>query len=200
MRPEAELVTAAQGGDEAAFEALLHQYENQVFTLARRICGNPDDAAEAAQEAFLSAWQGLRFFRQEANFSTWLYRLTSNACIDLLRREKRQRVSFSFDEEGCTLEVTDSAPTPEQALEQKDLRAGIEQGLDALTDEHRQVLVLRELHQLSYDEIADVLDLDVGTVKSRISRGRGQLRKFLLKNGNFFSPAPSNPREVEGCK
>ena len=94
-KEERELIQAAQEGDQEAFEELVRRHEKQVYGLALRVCGNPQDAAEAAQEAFLSAWQGLRFFRQESEFSTWLYRLTSNAAIDLLRREKRHRGAAS---------------------------------------------------------------------------------------------------------
>ena len=89
-------------------------------------------------------------------------------------------------------------PSPQDEAERRELREEIERGLAALSPEHREVLVLRELHQLSYDEIAETLDLDVGTVKSRISRGRKQLRKFLLKSGNFSPPSPSKGTEKEG--
>lgn len=199
---EQQLVSAARQGDMAAFESLVHLYEKRVFALTLRMCGNREDAAEAAQEAFLAAWQGLAFFRGDSSFSTWLYRLASNACVDLLRRESRHRTAAGpyLDDEELNLEVPDAMPSPQDEAERRELREEIERGLAALSPEHREVLVLRELHQLSYDEIAETLDLDVGTVKSRISRGRKQLRKFLLKSGNFSPPSPSKGTEKEGCQ
>lgn len=202
MTQEQQWVDDARRGDESAFESLVHLYEKRVFALAVRMCGNQEDAAEAAQEAFLAAWQGLRFFRGDSSFSTWLYRLTSNACVDLLRREGRHRSAAgpSLDDEELNQDVPDTAPSPQEEAERRELRAQIEEGLRALSPEHRQVLVLREMHQLSYDEIADTLDLDVGTVKSRISRGRKQLRNFLLTKGNFLAAPPSKGTGKEGCK
>ena len=187
-------IQAARNGDQAAFGELVRQYQKRVFALAARMCPTPELAEEAAQEAFLAAWQGLPFFRGDSAFATWLYRLTSNACVDLLRKENRHQ-GPSLDDEAVGAEVPDPAPTPEKAVEQKELRGQIEAGLRSLSPEHREVLILREIQQLSYDEIADVLSLDLGTVKSRINRGRRQLREFLLKQGNFLSSAASNKTE-----
>lgn len=199
---EQKWVSAAKNGDQDAFSQLVLRYEKKVYALALRMCRNPEDAAEAAQEAFLSAWQGLPFFRGDSAFSTWLYRLTSNACVDLLRRESRHSAAAgpSLDDEELPLDLPDTAPTPEAAAEQAELRELIEDGLQSLTPEYREVLVLREIHQLAYDEIADTLSLDLGTVKSRISRGRRQLREFLQKSGNFFPSTASKRTEKEGCK
>ena len=199
---EQQLVSAARQGDMEAFEALIHRYEKRVFALTVRMCGNPEDAAEAAQEAFLAAWQGLAFFRGDSSFSTWLYRLASNACVDLLRREGRHRAAAgpSLDDEELNLDVPDGALSPQEAAERQELREEIERGLAALSPEHREVLILREIHQLRYDEIAQALDMDVGTVKSRISRARKQLRKFLLGTGNFSPPPASKGTEKEGCQ
>ena len=202
MMQEQQWIDAARQGDQDAFEALVRLYEKRVFALTMRMCKNPEDAAEAAQEAFLSAWQGLRFFRGESSFSTWLYRLASNACVDLLRREGRHRAAAgpSLNDEELNLDVPDTARSPQEEAERKELRRQIEAGLQALSPDHRQVLILREMHQLSYDEIAEALSLDVGTVKSRISRGRKQLRKFLVESGNFFAPPASKESGKEGCK
>ena len=167
---------------------------NEEREIELRMCPTPELAEEAAQEAFLAAWQGLPFFRGDSAFATWLYRLTSNACVDLLRKENRHQ-GPSLDDETVSAEVPDPTPTPEKAVEQQELRRQIEAGLQTLSPEHREVLILREIQQLSYDEIADVLSLDLGTVKSRINRGRRQLREFLLKQGNFLSSAASNKTE-----
>ena len=191
---EHNLIQAARNGDQAAFGELVQQYQKRVFALAVRMCPTPELAEEAAQEAFLAAWQGLPFFRGDSAFATWLYRLTSNACVDLLRKENRHQ-GPSLDDETVSAEVPDPTPTPEKAVEQQELRRQIEAGLQTLSPEHREVLILREIQQLSYDEIADVLSLDLGTVKSRINRGRRQLREFLLKQGNFLSSAASNKTE-----
>ena len=193
---------SARQGDQEAFERLVRAYEKRVFALTLRMCGNAEDAAEAAQEAFLAVWQGLKFFRGEASFSTWLYRLASNACVDLLRREGRHRAAAgpSLNDEELDLAAADPAPTPQEAAERAELRQQIEAGLQQLSLEYRQVLVLREMHQLSYEEIGQTLNLDPGTVKSRISRGRKRLRKILLENGNLSARPPSKGTEEEGCQ
>jgi len=195
-------IDAAREGDPLAFEQLIHLYEKRVFALTRRMCKNPSDAEEAAQETFLAAWQGLRFFRGESSFSTWLYRLASNACVDLLRREGRHQAAAgpSLNDEEAVLEIPDEAPTPHALAEQAELKEQIEAGLAALPEEYRQVLILREIHQQSYDEIAEILSLDLGTVKSRINRGRKRLRKFLLESGNFSVIDSSKEAGKEGCK
>ena len=200
MNHEELLLQRAKDGDQAAFGELVTLYEKKVYALTLRMCKHPEDAAEAAQEAFLAAWQGLKFFRGEASFSTWLYRLASNACVDLLRRESRHRTAAgpSLDDEGVYLDVADSAPSPHAIAESNELKQQIEEGLRTLSPEHREVLILREIHQLSYDEIAQALSLDSGTVKSRISRGRKQLRNFLLKSGNFSPPRTSKHTGKEG--
>lgn len=191
-------VAAAREGDQGAFEELVRLYEKRVLALTRRMCANPEDAAEAAQEAFLAAWQGLKQFRGDSSFSTWLYRLSANACVDLLRREGRRQAAASLDDEELNLDLPSPIPSPQEEAERRELEEQIEAGLQALPSSLRAVLVLREMQQLRYDEIAQALELDVGTVKSRISRGRKKLRNFLLERGNFFSPPPSKETGKEG--
>ena len=199
---EQKWIDAARKGDPEAFEQLVLLYEKKVLALTTRMCRNAADAEEAAQETFLAAWQGLKFFRGEASFSTWLYRLASNACVDLLRKEGRHQAAAgpSLNDEEVVLELPDEAPTPHALAEQAELREQIEAGLASLPEEYRTVLVLREIHQQSYDEIAEILSLDLGTVKSRINRGRKRLRKFLLESGNFSAIDSSKDTGKEGCK
>lgn len=190
-----ELVRRAAGGDEDAFARLVELHEKKVYNLTLRMCGNPEDAADAAQDAFLAAWKGLPNFRGEAGFSTWLYRLASNAAIDHLRRVRRQRGELSLDDNGLGLDAVDGAPSPQARAEGAELREAVAAGLGQLSEDHRQALVLREIQELSYEEIASALEVDLGTVKSRISRARGALRKILLKNGNLSGYLPSKPAE-----
>ncbi|MDE7245327.1 MAG: sigma-70 family RNA polymerase sigma factor [Oscillospiraceae bacterium] len=190
-----ELVRAAAAGDAGAFEQLVRLYEKKVYALALRMCGNPEDASDAAQEAFLSAWKGLPNFRGESGFSTWMYRLTTNAAIDHLRKGKRQREETSLDDSETPLHIPDQSPGPQESAEGAELREAVTAGLQALSEDHRKILILREYQELSYEEIADVLDMDLGTVKSRISRARQALRKILLKKGNLSGYLPSKYSE-----
>lgn len=191
-----ELVRAAAEGSEDAFAQLVRLHENKVYSLALRMCGRSEDAADVAQEAFLAAWRGLPAFRGEAGFSTWLYRLTTNAAIDHLRRARRERGTLSLDDGALGLDAVDGGELPQEHAERQELRSAVEQGLARLGADHRQVLVLRELRQLSYEEIARELDVDLGTVKSRISRARSALRKILLESGNLSGCLPSNHTET----
>ena len=184
----------AKSGDHEAFGCLVRAYEKRVFALTRRLCEDPSDAEEAAQDAFLAVWQGLPSFRGEARFSTWLYRLTVNACTDILRR--RQRRSGRDEPLDRAEALPDRAPSPQEAAERKELRSAIEAGLRQLPEEYRTALVLREIQQLSYEEIAQATGAKPGTIKSRISRGRGLLRKFLQEHGNLSDLPASNRIET----
>ena len=191
-----ELVRAAAKGRTDAFEELVRLHEKKVYALTLRMCGNPEDARDAAQEAFLSAWRGLPSFRGEAGFSTWLYRLASNAAIDQLRRNRRQREEASLD--AGEMDTPDQSPGPQEAAEGSELQRAVADGLASLSEDHRRILLLREYQALSYDEIAQTQDMDLGTVKSRISRARRALRKILLESGNLSGYLPSKQTEKEG--
>ena len=192
---EKELIARLQARDEAAFEELIRQYEKKVYSLCARMCGNAEDAEEAAQDAFLALWRGIDRFRQESSLSTWIYRLASNACIDLMRRKKKGAGSVSLDDEELFVDAVDPAPQPHEEAERRETQRLLQEGLLSLPAEYRSILLLREIEGLSYSEISAALDLELGTVKSRISRGRTLLRNFLSVNGNFFEIASSKVTE-----
>ena len=194
MKDQEHIIARARRGDADAFEQLVAAYRNQVFRLALRMCGNEADADEVAQEAFLSAWKGLPNFRGESRFSTWLYQLTTHAAIDLMRREKRQAAAEDID--GIT--AADDGPSPQQQVERTETQREIRSALMQLPEEYRQVLVLRFMQELSYEEIGQTLKLPAGTVKSRLNRAKAQLKDILSRSGNLFGAASVIHTEQQG--
>lgn len=190
-----ELVEKAKQGDQSAFEQLVLENQNRAYSLALRLIGDREEAADLAQEAFVRAWQGLEQFQGGSSFATWVYRLTTNVCIDYLRKKKRREavepvVSLDDPDSGWA-EPSTWERDPQRLLERSERGEALARGLEKLPDWQRQVLVLRELSGLSYQEIGQALSLDIGTVKSRIARARLNLRKILLEDGNFFGYGPS---------
>ena len=176
-------------GDTNAFEELVLEYEKKVYNVALRILGNSEDAADMTQEAFIKAYNSLPGFRGDSKFSVWLTRIVSNLCLDFLRsRSRRPTVSLSVEDDGgddVQLDVADVSQSPELLLERSLTRESVRRGLKALPEDYREILLLREIQGLSYDEIAAALNIEVGTVKSRIFRGRKKLCDYLIKDGNI---------------
>ena len=198
---EARILARIGDGETEAFEMLVKAHERKVYSLCLRMTGTPEDAEDLAQEAFVRAYQSISGFKGESGFGSWLYRLAKNICIDFLRREKRrEKSSLTYLDEGgnaVEMEVPDERFTPEGAFAQRQMAEAIGRGLDTLTPEHRDILILREIHGKSYDEIAAALAITAGTVKSRISRARMVLCKFLLEDGNFSLPNSSKQTKVQ---
>jgi len=196
---EQELVDRARAGDQSAFEQLVLEHQNKVYSLAFRMVNDREEAADLAQEAFLKAWQGLPAFQGESSFATWIYRLTTNLCIDYIRRQKRrqevQPVASLDDPDSGLGEPADWKQDPQHHVERQELHRALARALQQLPDYQRQILVMRELSGLSYQEIGQALDLDLGTVKSRIARARKNLQKILLAEGNLFAHPPSKSKE-----
>ena len=194
------LIRRAQRGDADAFEQLLLEHQKNVYNLCYRMAGNPDDAMDLSQETFLRAWRCLDQYQFASAFSTWLYRLCSNICIDFLRRRRRQQtVPLTFEDadgEEQTYAVPDVQPLPEEQVELKLTRETLAAAMAQLLPEHRAVLQLRVVTEMSYEQIADVLDIQIGTVKSRLSRARNQLKK-ILERGNLSRRASSESMEGE---
>ena len=194
------LIRRAQRGDADAFEQLLLEHQKNVYNLCYRMAGNPDDAMDLSQETFLRAWRCLDQYQFASAFSTWLYRLCSNICIDFLRRRRRQQtVPLTFEDadgEEQTYAVPDAQPLPEEQVELKLTRETLAAAMAQLLPEHRAVLQLRVVNEMSYEQIADVLAIQIGTVKSRLSRARNQLKK-ILDRGNLSRRASSESMEGE---
>ena len=190
-----QLVQQAAAGDAAAFETLVERYQQQVYHLALRMVNNEADAQDLAQEAFIRAWRGLGSFQFTSQFSTWLYRLTSNICIDFLRAQKRRKVvslTMLRDDEDSQWDLPDDDPLPEQQMIAREERQALERAFAALDPEFRQILTLRIVNGCSYQQISQILGIAEGTVKSRISRAREQLRKKMAANGNISGSGASN--------
>lgn len=194
MKDQENIIARARRGDADAFEQLVVAYRDQVFRLALRMCGSEADADEVAQEAFLSAWKALPNFRGESQFSTWLYQLTTHAAIDLMRREKRQIAADDITE----VSAADPAPSPQQQAEQSEQREIVRDAILQLAPEQREVVVLRFMEELSYEEIGAVLKLPSGTVKSRLNRAKAQLKEILSKSGNLFGAGSVIHTETKG--
>lgn len=185
MREE-ELIRRAAQGDDGAFEQLVLAHQRQVYNLCLRICCNEADAMDLSQEAFIRAWRGLGQYQFGAEFSTWLYRLTRNVCIDFLRAQKRRQtvpLHLNDDEGETELPLPDTAEGPEERAVAGERRRALAQAMQALSPEHREILTLRVIEDLPYEQIAQILGVRTGTVKSRLARARISL-KNILKSGN----------------
>jgi RNA polymerase sigma-70 factor (ECF subfamily) len=165
-----------RAGDATAFEELVITYQHRVFGVALRMLGNAAEAQEVAQEAFVRAHRGLGDFRGEAKLSTWLYAITSRLCLTRLGSGERR---LARQGEEALLRLADASPRPDAALEHSELEAALQRAIAELPEDRRIVVVLRDLEGLSYEEIAQVLDLELGTVRSRLHRARADLKDKL---------------------
>ena len=200
---ETAVIRAVIGGDADAYEALVREYEKNVYNLALRMTGNTEDAYDMSQEAFLKAWRALSTYQFDAAFSTWLYRLTTNVCLDFLRKRNRQAHSSltteDENEEPREYSVPDPAPGPEEQAVSSWQQEAVQAAMQQLPEDYRLVLQLRVVEDLPYEQIADVMGIPVGTVKSRLSRARLQLKK-LLEAGNFFDSEASEKMATGGAE
>lgn len=202
MPGERELVQQAKAGDRAAFAGLVSAYEGKIYNLALRYLGSREDAMDASQEVFLRVFRFLPGFQEESGFSTWIYRIGVNVCKDMLhRRLKRAEQPLEVpdeEDEGRPVDVPDLRYDPERIMEGVELRQALSDAILALPEQQREIIILRDIRGLSYEEIALALALEAGTVKSRLFRARENLRKKILQNGNIFSVSVSKP--VKGGK
>ena len=183
---EASLVAQARAGNMASVEKLILKYQDRVYNTILKICGNEADAAELAQDAFVRAIQGLKDFRGQSSFYTWLFRIAVNLTFNFCKRNSK--VSFQSLQEETDEEtnrqlkdylIDKNIQEPSELASKKEVQSLILKALEKLDPQQRAVVVLRDIEQMSYNEIAETLDMEIGTVKSRIARGRKNLREIL---------------------
>lgn len=188
---EKRLIARSQKGDMEAFDALVVRYERQVYNLAYRMTGNYDDANDVASEAFIRVFNAINRFRGDSSFSTWLYRIVTNVFLDeRKRRQSHPHISLEeqFELEGSTLrrQVEDTSPGPMTIAEDKEVQRLLHKAIMTLPEFQREMITMYHILDLSYDEIAQITGLPIGTVKSRLNRARFALRDVLKEHPDIF--------------
>ena len=183
---EQKLIERASAGDASAFNKLMAAHEKRMYAVALRMFANREDAQDCLQEAMLRVYRSIGGFKGQSSFSTWVYRITMNTCLDELRRKKnKQNTSLdSLLEQGWS--PADESAAPEKHAVRSELRRELKRAIGELPEEMRSAVVLRDVQGFSYEEIAQVLDVNVGTIKSRISRAREKLRGKLQEKAELF--------------
>jgi RNA polymerase sigma factor (sigma-70 family) len=191
-----DLVGRARQGDREAFTQLIVQYQVPLYNTALRMVGSREDAADITQEAFLRAWEKIRTLR-EAPFKSWLFQIAVNLCYDHFRRGRRYGVMPDEEQGGKIVGLGVAMPDPQERAEANERSRAVRESIEALDHDMRVALVLRDINGLSYDEIAGVLGVPLGTVKSRIARARAQVQENLQRNPDLF-PAPDRREDAHG--
>lgn len=181
---EAKLIKESQQGNMNSFEQLILRYQDQAYRTAYGMLGNSEDAKDATQEAFIKIYKSLKNFKLQSNFSTWMYRIVHNTCLDMIRKRKRRQeipmeTKRKSNDEGYEIPLEDTADGPEELLDYQFVKGEVKRGILELPNEYQGVIILRDIEGLSYERIAKVLEISEGTVKSRLNRGRKQLRQRL---------------------
>lgn len=191
---ECTLIMNAIKGDERSFETLILSCKGKAYNLAFRYMKNEEDALDALQESFIKIYKNLASFNFQSKFDTWVYRVVANTCSDMLRKNRNQALGSNIlslyggnsEDEEYEFEIPDNSDNPEVFYEKKEESSYILRCLEKLPEQHREIVILRDIQGCSYEEISEILDCSIGTVKSRISRARLKLREIYIK-GNFNS-------------
>lgn len=188
--PEEELIKRCQNGDREAFNELVEQYQTRIINIAYSMLSDMEDACDAAQEVFVKIYRNIGSFKGKSSISTWIYRIVSNVCNDMLRKRQRSASVVSINnasgDDDKDMDITDDAPTPEEYLELSEEQRAVRKAISALSAEHREIITLFDMEQMSYEEISEILRCPIGTVKSRLNRARSALKKKLLKDRELF--------------
>lgn len=190
-KENSSLVSRCKKGDRDAFNELVTEYQSKVINIAYGILSDADDAADAAQEVFIRVYRSIGNFKEQSSLSTWIYRITVNVCADLLRKNNKHNNNLSINahmdsDSEQEFDIKDESISPAEQAELNETQREVWNAISALKEEHRVILTLFDIHGFPYDKISDMLDIPIGTVKSRLSRARLALKKELLKNRNFF--------------
>ncbi|WP_026893778.1 sigma-70 family RNA polymerase sigma factor [Clostridiisalibacter paucivorans] len=184
------LIKKSIKGDIDAFEKLIEKHEKRAYNIALKMLKNPDDAMDVSQEALIKVYRYIKGFNEKSSFSTWLYRIVVNTCIDYLRKNKERHYSLdnpiNTSEGEIKREVADDTSSPEKELEKTLNKELIHSSINKLEDIHKTVIILRDIEGFSYEEIAKILDCSLGTVKSRIKRGRDNLKQIIVKEMEHY--------------
>lgn len=180
------LINKAKQGNITAFEKLITSYEKVVYNISYRMFNNEEDAKDISQEVFIKFYKNLDKFDGTSKVSTWLYRITVNTCIDEMRKRKGKETSsidevISMDEGDLKKQYQNDSKTPEEKLISKEDIDDLKKAIDSLSQNHKTLIVLRDIQGLSYSEISEITDCSLGTVKSRLARARVQLKNIILK-------------------
>ncbi|WP_432408886.1 RNA polymerase sigma factor [Wukongibacter sp. M2B1] len=185
------LIEKSINGDIESFEKLIEKYQVVAFNIAFRMIGNKEDASDMAQEALIKVFRSLKGFRGDSSFSTWFYRIVTNKCIDAIRKMKKVK-TISLDKEfegengNYNIEIADNKYLPDKLYEVKEKKELVQTALKRVPEKYRTVLVLRDIQSFTYEEISEIANMPLGTVKSRISRGRSLLKEILIKETELF--------------
>ncbi len=186
---ENDLIKRCKKGDREAFNNLFVNYQHQVINIAYGMLSDREDAFDAAQEVFVRVYKNIESFKEESYIATWIYRITSNVCSDILRKRQRSAKVVSINqmsEENKETDIPDTAPTPEENAFLSERQRAVREAISELREEYRAVITLCDIEEMSYDDIADILKIPKGTVKSRINRARAALKKNLEKKRELF--------------
>lgn len=184
LENEKNLIIQSKSGDIQSFETLIKGYQKMAYNVAYRIMGNEEDAKDMTQEALIKVYKNLKGFRMDSSFSTWMYRIVMNTCKDELRKKKMKVISIdqpiTTDDGQMHMEIEDKGLKPDEIVESRETQKEVHEALQAVSETNRVVVVLRDIKGFSYSEISEIIDVPVGTIKSRINRGRQELKNILM--------------------
>jgi len=187
---EETIIKEAQNGNDASFEKLMKLYQDRAYAIAYGIMGNSHDAYDMVQDSFIKIYKNINKFNFKSKFNTWIYRIVKNTCIDELRKQKRKKTVslngiFNHNDEEVAFQYKDQSKSIEEIIEEKEVSKILKQEIEKLSYEQRSVLILYDIKGYDYKEISKIMEVNLGTVKSRLFRARNNLAKLLRNNGTF---------------